>query len=242
MIAVQDLSAINADSEAPIWLYANIGWIMQMIEEGGLPVDSVADYISEKKNAIADQDCFDSIDHRTNRDIRNITCIAEFYSSGGDLWSAWARYRPSKFALQTSVDRLSGGLHEDQFKLYIVPVTSYTRLNSVSFTGQNSTRSSIVASEFASQFSYKGASHDSEQAIRLIAVSASVVDGQGKIKLGKLRHTTLEDKEVAAADLDVLIDRIIVSPHAAGWIADLLDQYLCDDFGLTNKVNNSSLS
>lgn len=180
MIAVQDLSAINADSEAPIWLYANMGWITQMVEEGGLPMDSVADYISEKKSAIAGQDCFNNIDHRTNKEIRKITCMTEFYSSKGDLRSAWAQYRPNRFALQTSVDRLSRGIHENQFELYIVPVSSYTQLESVSFTGQDSTQSSIVTSEFASQFKYKGSSYDSEQAIRLIAVPGSVVNSQKK--------------------------------------------------------------
>lgn len=241
MIVTQNLSTVNADSETPIWLYSGAGWIIQMAEERGLPVDSLADYISEKEDVIAGEDCFESVHQNTNRDLRSITCIAEFYFSEGDLRSAWARYRPNNFALQTSIDRLSRGLQEDEFNLYAVPITSYTQLNSVLYSGQDSTQSSIVASEFASQFRYKGSTHDREQAIRLIAVPTSVIDNHGTIDLQWLSRTTLGDKPVIDADLETLIDRIIVSPHGSGWIADLLNQYLRDDFDLIDKVQNSSL-
>jgi hypothetical protein len=241
MTTIYDLSEVGIDSQSSIWLYTDIGYFIQMIEEGALPIDSEVKYARHEGNALPADDCFTNIENKTNRLIRNITCLSEFYSTGGDTRSMWARHRPNQLALQTSIDQLCKALSEDRFELYIVPVTNYCQLDSVSIKPDNSTPSKISASDFVSQFSYKDQSYDQEQAIRLVGIRTGAVGEEGTIDLRRAGTTRIHEHETIAADRDQLINSVIVSPHTGGWIADLLNKYVDCDFGISNSVRQLSL-
>lgn len=242
MVVVHDLSEVNVDPQSSIWLYGSIGYFIHMIENGDLPTDNVRRHHERNTEALLSDDCFTSIQGETNGIIKNVTCMSEFYSTGGDTRSIWAQHSPHRVALRTSVDQLTDALSEKQFEIHIVPVTNYCQLDSVSINPDDSTPSEVSVSDYVSQFSYKDQSYDREQAIRVVGIHSRAVDENGIIDLRKTTYTQIGMEERMVADRDVLMDEIIVSPHASGWVADLLQEYAEEDFNMPHTIYPSSLS
>ena len=241
MVIVQDISDIGITAQSSIWLYRDIGYFVDMFEEAALPVDKESKYVENYTGVLPSDDCFTNVHPNTNRIIRDRTCLCEFYSTAGDTYTSWAQHRPNRVAIQTSVDRLCKGLSEDTFRAYIVPVTNYCQLSAVSISPDNSTRSKISVSDFVSQFSYKDQNYTQEQVIRLVGVHAAGIDNSF-FNLRKMRAWDLSRLEYMSANLDNLIGEIVISPHAGDWVAKMLQEYIKEDFGLTDCVRQSSLS
>ena len=240
MVTIQGLSKVDISSQTPIWFYSSIGQLIDIFEEKALPANNESQHLDDNPHSLPPNDCFTNIQAETNQLIRDVTCICEFYSTAGDTYTAWAQHKPNQIAIQTSIDQLQTGLLEAEFNIHIVPVTDYCQLDTISINPKNSTQSKITLSDFASQFSHKNDKYTQEQAIRLVGVHSGAISDQS-ISLRKLRIAKLENVEHMFVDLDTVIEQVIVSPRAGEWVADLLQEYLQEDFGISNCVTHSSL-
>ncbi len=241
MVTVRDLSEVDITSQSPIWLYGSIGQFIDMFEKGALPVKKVARYEEDAADSLPSADCFTNIHAETNQVIRNTTCLCEFFSIAGDTHTAWKQHRPNKVAFRTSVDQICEALSEDRFEVHVVPVENYCQLSSVSISSESSTPSKVSVSDFVSQFAYKDENHGQEQAIRLVGTHSRGINDDSLFDLRDVRLTKLRRTEGLSTNLDSLIDEVIVSPFASGWVADILQEYVKDDFGVTDCVNPSSI-
>lgn len=241
MVGVEDLSEVGITSQTPIWLYGSIGQFIDMFEKGGFSVKKVARYVENNADSLPSADCFTDIHAETNQIFRNTTCLCEFFSTAGDTHTAWKRHKPNQVAFRTSVNRLCEALSEDRFEVHVVPVQNYCQLSTVSINPESSTPSKVSISDFVSQFSYKDENHGQEQAIRLVGVRNQGINNDSYFDLRKVGLTKLREREVLSADLDSLIDKVVVSPFAGGWVADLLQEYVKDDFDIDDFVNRSSI-
>lgn len=241
MVGVQDLSEVDITSQSLIWLYGSIGQFIDMFEKEALPVKKVARYVEDNADSLPSTDCFTNIRAETNQIIRNTTCLCEFFSTAGDTHTAWKQQRPNQVAFRTSVNRLREALSEDRFEVHVVPVQNYCQLSTVSISPESSTPSKVSTSDFVSQFAYKDENHGQEQAIRLVGVRNQGVNDDSYFDLRDVRLAQLRELEGLSADLDSLIDKVVVSPFAGGWVADMLQEYVKDDFGVTDCVNPSSI-
>lgn len=242
MVYVQDLSDVDITFQTPIWLYRGIGEFIDMLEKSSLPVRKVVNYEEDNPESLPSADCFSNVQAETNQMIRNKTCLSEFFPEPGDTYSAWNRHRPNKVAFRTSIDQLCEGLSEDRFEVHIVPVQNYGSIGSVSIYPDSSTPSRVSVSDFVSQFTYKDENYGQEQAIRLIAIHNGGINEDSYFDLRDVRLANLREPERVSADLDSLIEEVIISPFAGGWVADILQEYIEDDFGITDCVVPSQLN
>lgn len=212
-----------------------------MFEKGALPVKKVGRYVDDNTDSLPSTDCFTNIFAGTNQEIRNITCLCEFFSTAGDTHIAWERHRPNKVAIRTSVDRLCEGLFEDRFEVHVVPVQKYCQLSAVTLSPENSTSSKVSVSDFVSQFAYKDENYGQEQAIRLVGIRNRGINDNSFFDLRDVGLTRLGQTEGLSADLNSLIEEVVISPFAGGWVAGMLQEYAEEDFGVTDCVDQSSL-
>jgi len=241
MVGIQDPSEVGITLQSPIWLYGSIGQFIHMFEKGVLPAKKVDRHVEDNADSLPSADCFTNIHAETNRIIRNTTCLCEFFSIAGDTHTAWKQHRPNQVAFRTSVNQLCETLFEDRFEVYVVPVKNYCQLSTVSISPESSTPSKVSTSDFVSQFAYKDENHGQEQAIRLVGVRNQGINDESYFDLRKVRLATLRELEGLSADLDSLIEKVVVSPFAGGWVADILQEYVKDDFGVTDCVDQSSI-
>jgi len=241
MVVVQDLSEVGVTSQSSIWLYGSVGQFIDMFEKRALPVKKVARYVEDNANSFPSADCFTNIRAETNQILRNTTCVCEFFSTAGDTHTAWKRHRPNQIAFRTSVNRLCEALSEDRFEVHVVPVQNYCQLSTVSINPESSTPSKVSISDFVSQFAYKHENHGQEQALRLVGVRNQGVNDNSYFNLRDVRLARLREIEELSAGLDSLFDKVVVSPFAGGWVADMLQEYVKDDFGIINCVKQSSI-
>ena len=242
MVYVHDLSEFGMTSQTPIWLYGGIGEFIDMFERDSLPAKKVVSYEDDNPESLPSADCFTNVHADTNQIFRNITCLSEFFSGPGDTYTAWKRHRPNKVAFRTSIDQLCEGLSEERFEVHVVPVRNYGSIEAVSISPGSSTPSRVTVSDFVSQFSYKDENYEQEQAIRLVGIHNGGINDDSFFDFQGVRRANMRETERISADLDSLIEEVIISPFAGEWVADMLQEYVEDDFDVTDFVNASQLN
>lgn len=241
MLTVRNLSKVGLDHDSPLWLHGSISYAIRIFENQGFPLDKVEEYKKSKTDALLPNDCFKKIHPNTNRLIRSATCLCELYLYSGDTRSGWARHRPSKVAVKTSVANLSKGLSDTRFDLHLVPVTEYCSLKGVVINETKSNSSEITIDDYLSQFSYKDENYGEEQAVRLMAIRTTGTENDS-VDLRGVKMATLRNLEVVSGNLENIIEEVIVSPHAGSWVADQLEEYVEDDFGGKFSIYQSRLN
>lgn len=213
-----------------------------MFEQDSLPVKKVVNYEDDNPESLPSADCLTNVQADTNQMLRNITCLSEFFPGPGDTYTAWKRHRPNKVAFRTSINQLCEELSEERFEVHVVPVRNYGSIEGVSIRPDSSTSSRVSVSDFVSQFSYKDENYGQEQSIRLVGVHNGGINDDSIFDLRGVRQANMRKTEGVSTDIESLIEEVIVSPFAGGWVAGMLQEYVENDFDVTNFIDASQLN
>jgi len=145
------------------------------------------------------------------RNYTFLSCWHENEFESEGMWYLYSKDRSNAIAVRTTHERLYFALDKD-------PDIHIGRVNYIDFNKQ--------FTETNSEYWFKRASFSHEREVRAITIN---IEEKGKVGIYK------------SVDLDLLIERIFISPQASDWFVDLIKD-VNSKYGIEKEISHSELS
>jgi hypothetical protein len=165
----------------------------------------------------------------TKDSLRKVVCINSWYLNEHESAAMWQCYAPHKegIAIQSTIGRLKEAIQNDPKEISIGAISYIDHQNA-----------QIPENTAVSPFLYKGKSFEHEREVRAICFDKETIFDRNAWSSNAI-ITSPNGVEVII-NLDVLIERIVISPLASHWITKLVKD-VTHKYGLKKTIKKSSL-
>lgn len=229
---------VDSESSPVLWQYLDTAELMYIFEQERLPTHPISEYEKEA-GFFPSKGCIENVASRIwNLLLSNIE-ISEWYQQSAESRAMWERKHSVNLAIKTTEEKVRESISSSTDDEWGIKEAEYCDFPSLNIRLEKESNNYARTALF-DPFSYKSDNYDQETVIRLLTAPTAGFDIEESGFGFRMLEQIESERSKIKIDPEKLIQEIIVAPHAPGFTAPVLKEYLVE-FNLSSLVKYSSV-